>query len=123
MAKASRGKRENGDRGLPPGLTRALAEPKANADSAALLSDIIDVWGGVRRLATVIHAEYQRAGPGSQTRQRLLQMIQSLILTNTTNEIGRVTRPADMSDEELQAVALYYMKKVLGDAAPPAAEQ
>ena len=40
------------------------------------------------------------------TRQRILEMIQRLIVTNTTHEIGRVVTPSDMTDEELEAMAV-----------------
>jgi hypothetical protein len=39
------------------------------------------------------------------TRQRILEMIQRPIITNTTNEIGQTLCPSDMSNAELEQVA------------------
>jgi hypothetical protein len=52
------------------------------------------------------------------TRQRILEMIQRLIVTNTTHQIGQSVSPSDMTDAELEATALAYMRKVNGDGAP-----
>jgi hypothetical protein len=100
---------------IPKGLARALAERKQGADSEAMLNDLIEVWGGTRRLALDIHGEFQKAAAGGMTRQRILEMLQRLIMNNTNHEIGRSARPSDMTDEELEAVAIQYMKKVTGD--------
>jgi hypothetical protein len=45
---------------LPLGLSRALGTNKTTADSEALLSDLIDVWGGTRQLAIDVHGEFQK---------------------------------------------------------------
>lgn len=103
---------------IPKGLQRALAERKASADSEALLTDLIDVWGGTRQLALDLHNEFQKAPVGGMTRQRILEMIQRLIVTNTTHQIGQTLAPSDMTDEELEATALKYVRKVAPDAAP-----
>jgi len=105
-------------REIPKGLARALAERKPSADSEALLTDLIEVWGGTRKLALDLHAEFQHAAAGGMTRQRILEMIQRLILTNTTHQIGSVMAPSDMSEAELEAVALKYMKQVTSDVSP-----
>lgn len=107
---------------IPKGLARALAERKAGADSEALLNDLIEVWGGTRQLALDLHAEFQKAAAGGMTRQRILEMIQRLILTNTTHEIGRTLRPSDMTDDEIEEVALEYTRKVMGHGTATAAE-
>jgi hypothetical protein len=101
---------------LPRSVARALADRKVSADSEALLSDLIEVWGGTRQLAIDIHSEFQGAGKGGMTRQRILEMIQRLIVTNTTHEIGSAPRPADLTDEELDATAESYVKRLLVDA-------
>lgn len=106
---------------LPQGLARVLADRKASTDSDALLTDLIDIWGGTRQLAIDVHSEFQKAKPGSMTRQRILEMLQRLILTNTTQGIGNTVRPSDMTDEELEATALAYAKRVTSDAPAPAA--
>jgi hypothetical protein len=116
MAKA----REKKPREIPKGLVRALATRKASADSEALLTDMIDVWGGTRQLALDLHKEFQNASPGSMTRQRILEMIQRLVVTNTTHQIGSTQAPSDMTDEELESTAMNYVRKVTSDAAPAA---
>ena len=109
---------------MPGGLARALAERKASADSEALLSDLIEVWGGTRQLAIDLHNEFQKAQAGGMTRQRILEMIQRLILTNTTHEIGKTSKPSDMDDEDLDRVAVHYLKKVTGHGtSTPAGQQ
>lgn len=106
---------------IPKGLARALAERKANADSEALLADLIEVWGGTRQLALDLHAEFQKAAAGGMTRQRILEMIQRLIVTNTTHEIGRTIKPSDLSDDELEDLAMTYVKRVTANGTAPAA--
>lgn len=105
-------------REIPKGLLRALAERKPSADSEALLTDIIEVWGGTRQIAIDLHKEFQKAPPGGMTRQRIIECIQRLILTNTTHEIGKFSKPDDMTDEELEAVAMGYVARVTGNATP-----
>lgn len=97
---------------LPEGLTRALATRKASADSEALLSHLIEIWGGTERLARDIYAEFQKASPGGMTRQRVIEMIQRLILSNQDRGLGNVIKPADLSDEELDSIALSYAERV-----------
>jgi hypothetical protein len=120
MAKKVPPKKPNKD--MPKGLARALAERKANADSEALLADMIEVWGGTRQLALDLYAEFQGAAKGGMTRQRILEMIQRLIVTNTTHEIGRTIRPSDLTDDELEDLAMGYVRKVTAKDGPaPAA--
>lgn len=100
---------------IPKGLARALAERKPGADSEILLNDLIEVWGGTRQLAMDIHKEFVKAAPGGMTRQRIIEMVQRLIITNTTHEIGKTYKPSDMDDDELENMAVAYMKKVSGN--------
>lgn len=97
---------------IPKGLERALAERKPSADSEALLTDLIEVWGGTRQLALDLHTEFQGAAAGGMTRQRILEMIQRLVVTNTTHKIGQTFAPSDMTDGELEALAMKYVGKV-----------
>lgn len=103
---------------IPKGVARALAERKPNADSEALLNELIKSWGGVERFAADVFQEFQHAAKGGMTRQRILEMMQRLILTNTTHEIGKAIRPADLTDEELETLAMKYVKKASGADAP-----
>ncbi|WP_143206407.1 hypothetical protein [Singulisphaera sp. GP187] len=97
---------------MPKGLARALGERKASADSEALLTDLIEVWGGTRQLALDLHNEFQKAQVGGMTRQRILEMIQRLVLTNTTHEIGKNIKPSDMDDAELDSLAMTYVDRL-----------
>lgn len=107
---------------LPKGLTRVLSTQKASADSDTLLKDLLEAWGGTKQLAMDIYKEYQKAPEGGMTRQRILEMFQRLILTNTMHEIGRSKSPSDMTDEELQEIALEYAKRVTSDGPSSAAK-
>jgi hypothetical protein len=52
-------------------LARALADRKANADSEALLSDLIEVWGGTRQLALDVHNEFRPVSSiGTENRRK-----------------------------------------------------
>lgn len=103
---------------LPKALAVALAEKKSSADSETLLRDLLEAWGGTRQLAMDIFAEFQKAAPGGMTRQRILEMFQRLILTNTSMEIGRAVKPSDLSDDELDELALSYVRRLSNG--PPA---
>lgn len=105
---------------LPEGLTRALANRKASADSEALLSHLIEIWGGTERLAKDIYAEFQKAAPGGMTRQRIIEMLQRLILSNQDRGLGTVVKPSDLSDEELDEIAMHYTERVTNGKPDPA---
>ena len=64
-------------------LCRILATQGPGLDSAQLAKDIIEVFGGPRRLAEYMYEEFTNAKCNQQTRQRYLEMIQRLIITNT----------------------------------------
>ena len=107
---------------LPAAVAKVLAGQKVTTDSGALLSSLIERWGGTDRLAADIHGEFQGGTKGGMTRQRILEMMTRLILTNTTHDIGKARVPSDMGDEELESVALKYLGRMSGDAtAAPAA--
>jgi hypothetical protein len=97
---------------MPEGLGKALTSSKRNADSDQLLKDLIEVWGGTRQLAFDLFNEFQNAPMGGMSRQRILEMVQRLIINNTNHDIGKIDKPSDMSDEDLDRIALEYMGKV-----------
>jgi hypothetical protein len=101
---------------LPAAVAKVLAGHKANTDSGALLASLIERWGGTERLAADIYSEFDAAPKGGMTRQRIIEMIQRLIITNTTHEIGKARNPSDMSDDELAATAMNYLRRMTGDA-------
>jgi hypothetical protein len=81
-------------------------------DSGELAKNLLDVWGGPRRLAEDIFREYTKAAVGSVARQRNLEMVMRLIVTNTTHDIVKPVKPSDLTDEELGRVAAKYMTLV-----------
>lgn len=82
-----------------------IARSGSGIDSAQLLRELIEVWGGPAKLARDVYAEYQKATAGGMTRQRILEMIQRLIITNTTGDIGRPPSATELDDGELEATA------------------
>lgn len=99
--------------GLPPELAKAIAANPKNANSEQLMLDLVEVWGGTRQLALDIYNEFQKAPAGGLTRQRILQMFQGLVVTETNRDSGRSEKPSDMTDDELQRIALEYANKVV----------
>lgn len=91
----------------------SLAERSSSTDSEGLLTDLLEIWGGPRALAHDIYNEFQAARPGSNERQRYMDLIFRVVLTNTTHDIGRLTSPQDLSDSELEDLVHKYMPKVL----------
>jgi hypothetical protein len=102
---------------LPKSVSAALSGQKAAIDSASLLSNLIEVWGGPARLAADIFDEFGRAPEGGQTRQRILEMMQRLIINNTERDLTNTVKPSDLSDAELEELALAYVRR-LTNAAP-----
>ena len=100
-------------RAVHPDILKAIKAPRFAADSAQLLSDLIDVWGGTRKLALDLRNEFQHASKGGMTRQRILEMIQRLVVVNTTHEIGRSKSPSDMTDDELAAKLTAYAERLM----------
>jgi hypothetical protein len=98
-------------------IAKAIAESRPSVDSGLLLADLIEVWGGTKQLALDLKREFDAAGAGGMTRQRILEMIQRLIITNTTQDIGRSAEPSELTDEELQGELLKFIARH-GDADP-----
>jgi hypothetical protein len=98
---------------LPKALALALVDRKSSVDAGTMLGDLIEVWGGPRQLAVDIYSEFQTAGKGGMTRQRILEMFQRLIMHTSDRDLANIARPADMTDEELDAIAMGYTRRVL----------
>lgn len=94
-------------------VVTSLAERSSTTDSEGLLTDLIEIWGGPRALAHEIYNEFQAARAGSNERQRYIDLIARIVLTNTTHDIGRLTSPQDLTDSELEDLVHKYMPKVL----------
>jgi hypothetical protein len=102
--------------GVTKSIRRSIALSVPGTDSAQLLSDIIEEWGGTKNLARSIKQAFDAADDGSMIRQRFLEMIQRLIITNTTHDLTKNLDPTEMSDEELDEIATHYAGRVLQQA-------
>ena len=100
---------------LQEALQSALADRQNAVDAGGLLGDIIEIWGGPRRLASDIHREFQEAAVGGMTRQRILEMVQRLITYASDRQITKAVKPSEMSDADLEVMAMNYMRKISGD--------
>jgi hypothetical protein len=84
---------------LDPAVIRELAK-EPGFDRSALLSGIVQAFGGTGQLAEAIHDDYLASPVGSTARQRFLDMICRLI-NYETQAAGDARDPSEMSDEEL----------------------
>ena len=60
---------------LQEALQSALGERGNSVDIGGFLADLIEIWGGPRRLASDMHREFQEAAVGGMTRQRILEQV------------------------------------------------
>jgi hypothetical protein len=81
-------------------------------DTAALLTEIIDVWGGARNIALDMKLNYESSPKGSVVRQRTMDTIQRLIIQNTASELSRPKNPEDLDEADLDQVILGYVNRV-----------
>jgi hypothetical protein len=100
-------------------------EPKDNAvaellkgttpalDSGQLLRDIIARWGGIERFARDLVGEFTAAKKGSFTRQKMLEMIQKLVVTNTVHQVTKIERPEDLETEDIDRKILEYTRRAV----------
>jgi hypothetical protein len=95
---------------------RALLQDSTLVSSEQLLGDIIQEWGGTKRLARDIKAAFDEAPEGSMIRQRFFEMLQRLIISNTDRDISREIDPSEFSDEELTTAAEGVLGRVMGKA-------
>lgn len=100
---------------LSPGLVNALKDQGLSVDSGSLLRELIDVWGGPRQLALDLHNEFHAAQPGGQTRQRIMDMLQRLVVNCTNDDLNRPIDPTDLDDAELEALAMGYVERLHTD--------
>jgi len=124
MSKSKTKLSEEAKKAMTGQVRRLIADPESSVDTDGLLRDLIDIWGGTHRLAQDFMLEFKAAAPGSLTRQRILEMMQRLIITNTAGQAGRRGRPEDLDDLDLDRVIREHVEKVQtdghGSAAPAA---
>ncbi len=93
-------------------VRRSVAIAGPGVDSEQLLGDIISEWGGTGNLAKDIKTAFDAAPEGSMIKQRFLEMVQRLIITNTMHDMTQTSEPSEMTDEELDEVATHYIGKI-----------
>lgn len=104
---------KKGQTELPSIVRDTIKGTKSPVDSSNLLAELIEIWGGPRHLARSIYEEFMAAQQGGMTRQRILEMLQRLVINVTTDDTKRPLNPAQYSTEELEMVAMEYMKKMM----------
>ncbi len=105
-----------GESKLQGALKSALSDRDNSVDIGGFLADLIEIWGGPRRLAEDMHREFQEAAVGGMTRQRILEQIGRYITYATDRQITKTVKPSEMSDAELEELAMTYMQKLNGGA-------
>ncbi len=103
---------------LDTAVVRKAIAAKPSIDSASLLNDLIDVWGGTRQFASDLYTEFRGAQKGSVVRQRILEMLQRLVIVNTQTELSRSSNPEDLDEADLDKMISRYLVK-LQENQPP----
>jgi hypothetical protein len=83
-------------------------------DSGQLLKDLMDRWGGTERFARDLVGEYREAKQGSLVRQKVLEMVQKLVVTNTVHQINQAERPEDLDTADIDARLQSLIARVVG---------
>jgi hypothetical protein len=89
-----------------------LGDSKPSADAAELLAAIMDEIGGPRELARIFARQLRDPDTGAQTKQRLLDTIQRLIIMCTQHDLAKAIEPSEMTDDDLARVATRLLEKV-----------
>jgi hypothetical protein len=90
-------------------VCKILALQGPTVDSGQLAKDLIEAWGGPRKFAEDIHREFLDGT--RQSRQRILEMAQRLIVVNTTHAVVQPESPGDMAEEDLEREALALLRR------------
>jgi hypothetical protein len=98
---------------VPETVARAAVRGKgAGIDSVGLLAALVKAWGGQDKFAQDVFAEFQSAGAGTMTRQRLLEMVSRLVVQVTAQEQARPRSAKEMSQDELLETARSLLEKL-----------
>jgi hypothetical protein len=84
-------------------------------DQHVFLLDLIECFGGPRKLAVAMHEEFQNAPRGGLARQKFLQMVQHLIISCTQSSQNRLGDPSQYNDDELNTQLHKYMTLIKDD--------
>jgi hypothetical protein len=102
---------------LNPLVIAELKRESPGFDRGALLTAIVEAWGGYDRFARDVATEFETAARGSMVRQRTLEMVVRLI-DRETERASSITPPEKMTDEDLRRSLL----AALGTATEPIAD-
>lgn len=89
-----------------------LGDSRPSADSSELLAAIMDELGGVRELGRIFARMLRDTDTSPQTKQRLVETIQRLIIMNTQHDLAKAIEPSEMTDGDLERVAMRLLGKV-----------
>lgn len=89
-----------------------LSDSKPSADAAGLLRAILEEIGGERELARIFARQLRDPEVNAQTKQRLYDTIQRLIIMCTQHDLSKEVEPSEMTDEDLERVTLSLLNKV-----------
>lgn len=106
-------KTDSGKTVIPASVKKALVgEAKAGGmDAERMLAAALESWGGPEALMADLRLEFKAAPAGGIARQRILDMIQRLVMYCTERNLTRVKKPEDMTTEELEAVLAHYIRR------------
>lgn len=93
-----------------PKVIRELVALVPGFDTGALLSAIMESWGGQEKFASDVYVVFGAAEKGSMVRQRILDMICRLIIINT----DRTHLPVEKMTEDELLTALHQIAPKLG---------
>ena len=91
---------------------KELVASKGTIDQEVFLADLMEVFGGSRKLAVAMYDEFQSAPRGGLARQKLLHTIQHLIISTTSMNLTKVVNPSDLTDQDLKDLLGDYFEKV-----------
>lgn len=109
---------------IPPKIARTvagMARHKGNIDQGVFLTDLMEAFGGSRHLAQTMYNEFQSAPPGGLARTKMMQTIQSLIISTTAANLTNARDPEKMTEEELvERIGAYFEQIEAGELVAPA---
>lgn len=89
-----------------------LSDSKPSADAEGLLRAFMDEIGGERELARIFARQLRDPEISAQTKQRLLDTIQRLVIMCTQHNLSKEVEPSEMTNEDLERVTLSLLSKV-----------
>lgn len=112
MAKARVTNGQAAARLLDPKVIEELARETPGFDRGALLTAIIEAWGGYDQFANDVAKEFAHAQRGSMVRQRTLEMVVRLI-DRETEKSAQLPPAEQMTEEELMRTLASAAEKMM----------